>query len=542
MYILGINGNLGRESHDPAAVLVKNGEVLFAIEEERINRIKHSPGKLPINAIKRVLELSSIEMTDVSYIAFPQNSWGQLFKDRLISTINHWFGCCPEIRFYNHHLCHGASAYYASGIEKECLALNIDGSGDGISISSYVFNREKYKVISETKFPNSLGLLYSIITQYLGFEKNNEEYKVMSLAALGSDNNILNNLIKKNDFEKIEVKSEIQTDLLEKMKFPFYLTKQEPFYNEETLKLYCHRRIPGSDIKKEHMDLAADLQRNFENLVIEIIENLKKETKLDCLVLSGGSMLNCKFVGELLKKVKFDKFYLPPFPDDSGNAFGAAYLCSIENGFYPQKLLTPFLGDYYSDESIKCILETCKINYIYVEDKAKDILNQLANDRIIANFSGGMEFGPRALGNRSILANVHTNDITHRLNSIKKRYIFQPFAIAVLDEDAKEYLKIQKFKSPYMNIIFDVKEEKYKNLKNVVHADGTIRVQTITEEHSSLFPILSMMKKEELDPIIINTSFNRKGEPIVRTPEDAIATFFSTGIDVLYLNNYKIIK
>lgn len=540
MYYIGMNGNVGRESHDPAVALFKDGKLLYAIEEERINKIKHSPGKIPVNALEAALNYANIKLQDIEAIAFPQNSWGEIFENRLRNVITHSFGYCPSLLFYNHHLSHAASAYYSSNFSDErTLVYSIDGSGDSVSISAYIFEGAKNELVFKEKYPNSFGAFYSAFTQYLGFEKNNEEYKVMSLAAYGKPIYDMDSLITFTN-GNISFNTKLYNKLIEKMKYPNYLTKQEPFYDENMLRQYCERRIKNEPIQKEHKDLAASMQFIFEKKNIELIMHLLITTNCSNLVVSGGSMLNCKFIGKMLKEVMPRKFFISPFSDDAGNSIGAGYLFSNKMGYKNIPLYSAYLGDEYLEDDIRKCLEINKIKYTYMKKPEDHIVTSLKHDKIVSIFSGRMEFGPRALGNRSILASIKTPNIVNKLNTLKKRYYFQPFAVAILEECVSEYFYNYGYLSPFMNIAFSAKER--EETTNIIHIDNTVRLQTIGNEDSLLSRVLKLYVNEEKLPMVINTSFNKKGEPIVRTPEDALASFFSLPLDVLYLDNFVIEK
>lgn len=543
MYILGINGNIGRASHDPSATILKNGEIVFAAEEERYNGIKHSTGYIPILAIKNGLKFLNINIKDISYLAIPQETWGDLFENRIINIFYHWFGYCPPIKKFNHHLSHAASAYYSSGFKDEAIVYSIDGSGDSVSLSSYLFHKDRYKEIMIKKFPNSMGLFYSLITQYLGFYKNSDEYKLMSLSALGNPRYNLNDVISFNPSTGLRLNEKFLSEQAKNLRYPYYATSQEPFYSHEFEK-YCKRRLPGSKIDQSHKDLAASAQKHFEDINISIIKELINKTKCKNIIISGGSMLNCKLVGEIIKNINPTYFYISPFSDDCGTSVGASMLASIDLGVYPSKLKNAFLGNEFEDEYIKNVLMKNKIDYqqLNYTERYERLSHDIYNNLIVANFNHRMEFGPRALGNRSILANANREGIRNKLNLLKKRYDFQPFAVAILEEYTEKYFYNYNIQSPYMNIAFKVRESMKNNLKHVIHYDDTVRVQTVDEESSELKLIIEKLMELYNIPYIVNTSFNMKGKPIISNPEEALAMFYATEIDVLYIGNFRISK
>ena len=543
MYILGINGNVGRSSHDPSAVIIKDGDIVFAAEEERYNGIKHSNGYIPVQSIKNGLDFLNIKITDIDYLSIPQETWGELFETRIKSLFVHWFGYCPSIKKFNHHLSHAASSYYSSGFDREALVYSIDGSGDSISLSAYLFKKDSIKEVMISKYPNSMGLFYSLITQYLGFYKNSDEYKVMSLAAFGKDKYNLDNLISYDSKNGLVLNEKFVSSTVSMLKYPLYGTQQEAFYSEKFSE-YGSRRLPYENIEQHHKDLAASLQNHFEKININILKDLIKKNNCNNIIVSGGSALNCKFIGEMLKQLKPDYFYITPFPDDCGTSVGAAMLASLDLGIYPKKLKTPFLGDSFDVSYIKNLLDKNCIKYSYLDNTSryKSIACDIYNNLIVANFNDRMEFGPRALGNRSILANAKCLGIKDKLNSLKKRYDFQPFAVAINQNFISNYFNNYGYVSPYMNITFEVKESKKKELENIIHFDNTIRVQTVDSNFRELNLIIDNLLKIADIPYLVNTSFNMKGRPIIRTPEEAIAMFYATELDVLYLGNFRISK
>ncbi|MFC1571222.1 carbamoyltransferase [Candidatus Margulisiibacteriota bacterium] len=566
MYILGISGFY----HDSAACLIKDGEIIAAAEEERFNRKKHTAG-LPINAIKYCLEHGKITLNEIDYIGYymkhgklisyyikdmmffkrPLNNSLQLiaysiylaisleiekhlcFKEKLGGNKN-----TPKIIAIDHHLSHAAGAFFVSPFESSAILI-IDLKGESAATSFYLGKKNKVIKTKNIDFPHSLGVLYASITDYLGFIPVNDEYKIMGLASYGK-------LDLHNEFEKIvhlKPKGEYAIDL---SYFNFHETGR--FFNavsNKFINIFGPPRRPNESISQHHKDIAACLQKLTEETILHMINYLHSTTNENNLCIAGGVGLNSVANGKILKQSKFKNIFVQPSAHDAGCAVGCAYY------LYNQVLGKPrnhimnhdYFGPEYSDREIEEALQNSKVKYSCFPDIEKIIAKLLSEGKIIGWFQGRMEFGPRALGNRSILADPTRKDMTDIVNKwVKHREDFRPFAPAVLDEEASKYFELDR-PSPFMLFVVPVREEMKNRIPAVTHVDGTARVQTVNKKTNLKFwNLINEFKNITGIPIILNTSFNIKGEPVVCTPKDALRCFFSTGIDYLVMGNYLIGK
>lgn len=561
MYILGIGGYY----HDSSACLIKDGEIIAAAEEERFNRIKHSKG-FPAQAVDYCLSTAGIGLDEVSHIGYYWNPWLWL-KSRLAYRAKTFLrspfysaadifniaynGFLPllelkafnqgkaKIHLVNHHLAHAASAFFVSPYD-EALILSMDFFGE--NTTTYVAHGKANNIrsIQEIKYPHSLGALYSSITQYLGFEVDEGEYKVMGLASYGQPRFY-------NDMKKLVTILPNGAFRLNMSYFNYQITgwSKTKYVSNKFIELFGPSREPGSSISQKHMDLAASLQKLLEELVFHLLENIYKSHKLDSLCIAGGVGLNCALNGKLLNLSPFKNIFIQPAAGDSGCSLGAAYYIynNVLHNKRGQSQESVFYGPEFSDEEIKAELEQNKLTYERHNNIEKKTAELLSKDKIIGWFQGRMEWGPRALGNRCILANPSTAEMKDLVNRVvKRREEFRPFAPSVLEEEASDYFEISD-PSPFMMFIYKVKEEVKNKIPAITHIDGTARVQTVNKNISPRYwKLISEFKKITGIPMVLNTSFNLRGEPIVCTPRDAIRTFYSSGIDYLALGNYLVGK
>ncbi len=557
-YILGISCFY----HDSAAALIKNGEIIAAAQEERFTRVKHD-ASFPINAINYCLNEADIHPEDIDYIVFYENpflkferilftniatfpkslqqfllatkSW---IKEKLWveSIIRERLDYDGEVLFGKHHLSHMASAFYTSPFKKSAI-LTMDGVGEWATASYGIGKDNKIEIIKEMRFPHSLGLLYSAFTYYLGFKINNGEYKVMGLAPYGKPryyDRIMNELI--------DLKSDGSIQLNLKY-FAFHYGLK--MINRRFAVLFGGpSRKPDEPFTERHKDIAASIQKATETIVLKMADYVYQETKIKNLCLAGGVALNSVANGKLLKKSRFDNIYVQPAATDAGGALGAAlsvWYNTLKNKRIYMGRENIYLGPSFTDEEIVSVLKQYPVKYEkYTPDQlVKRTAKLLADGRIVGWFQGRMEWGPRALGNRSILADPRRAEMKDKINKyVKHREAFRPFAPAVLSEYAEEYFEIEN-ESPWMLFTVPVKKEKQKKIPAVVHIDGSARVQTVSEKDNPLFhQLLKEFYKITGIPVLLNTSFNIKGQPIVCFPENAINTFLKTGLDILVINNY----
>lgn len=559
MNILGVSCHY----HDSAASLVKDGVLIAAAEEERFTRKKHD-NTFPTNAIQYCLKEGKITADEIDVVAFydkpmlkfdrilhtcvstfPKSFW--MFWDavpqwlteklRIPSLLKDKIGYKGEVMFVEHHKSHAASAFLVSPFE-EATIVTIDGIGEWTSAAIHHGKGNDIETLKEIRFPHSLGLFYSTITAYLGFKVNDDEFKVMGLSAYGKP-------VYYDKFEKIiDIKDDGSFNL--NMKY-FSYTHDTKMFSDELEKELGPRREYGAKITRRHENIASTLQKITEDVMLKIANYAYKLTGCENLCMAGGVALNCVANGKILREGPFKRIFIQPAATDAGGSLGAAFY--VYNKIYgnPRKCVMndAYLGPGFEDKEIEDFLKNNKIGYekLEREELLKKTANLIADDKIVGWFQGRLEFGPRALGNRSILANPRNPKMKDILNKkVKHREPFRPFAPSILLKDAKDYL-IGACDAPFMVLGFDVKKDKLKDIISATHVDGTCRPQTVTRKRNKLYhDLIREFKKLTGTPAVINTSFNVKGEPIVCTPEDAYNCFKDTDIDYLVLKNYLISK
>lgn len=563
MYILGISCFY----HDSAAALIKDGEVIAAASEERFTRKKHDY-EFPTNACQYVMKQAGITAKDIDYVGFYDKPLLK-FERILFAAIRNfprslptWVHAIPtwmkqklwipniikeelgidesKILFAEHHMSHAASTFFCSPYE-EANILTLDGIGEWATASAGVGRGNQIKLLKEIRYPHSLGMLYSAITYYLGFKVNSAEYKVMGLAPYGKP--IFAN---KMMDEMIEIKEDGSFRL--NMKYFSYdydlvMTNghMERFFG-------APRRKGETKLDQIHKDVAASVQKVTEEVVKRMATALYKETGLDKLCLAGGVALNCVANGKIVRETPIKNIFVQPAAGDAGGSIGVAlyiYYSLLNN---PRKNLDkpfdPFLGPSYSADEIKQYLESNGIKYQAPgkTDLLKKVAKLVDEQQVIGWFQGRMEFGPRALGNRSIIADARNPKNKDVVNlKIKFRESFRPFAPSILAERVNEYFDIP-CPSPYMLLVAPVKEDK-RVIPSVTHVDHSARIQTITPEiNKKFYELVTEFDKQTGCPVIINTSFNVRGEPIVMTPHDAYMCFMRTNMDYLVMDDFLLDK
>ena len=584
--------------HDAAAVLIRNGEIIAAAQEERFTRVKHDPS-FPENAIRYCMEEAQIGYDDLDAVVYYDNPL--LSAERLlyniavvgekdIDLVNRnlrmlladkvWIhqkveSCCggkvsaKNIFVAEHHIAHAASSFFASPFE-EAAILTFDGVGEWATSTVGVGKGNKLEILKEIDYPHSLGLLYSAFTYFCGFKVNSGEYKLMGLAPYGEPiyyDTIVRHLVKIYEDGSYRLNLEY---------FDFYLGGN--MTNEKFADLFeGEARRAEEKITKREMDLAASIQKVIEEVVVKAAMYARKVTGLTNLCLAGGIALNCVANGKLLREKIFDHIWIQPAAGDSGGALGAAYYI-----YYHQwdRLRIPggrdsmkgsYLGPSYDRKQIMEFLISNRYKYYdYYEEPEKmyeKVADYLCEDKVIGLFQGRMEYGPRALGNRSIIANPMSKEMQSKLNQkIKFRESFRPFAPSVLAEESQEYFKLD-CESPYMLLVAEVKDE-LRILANgtescdyegmdltdrvrqcrsqipaVTHVDYTARVQTVLEETNyDYYHIIKAFKEVTGCACIVNTSFNVRGEPIVCSPQDAYLCFMRTDMDILVMGKCILVK
>ena len=572
MRILGINCG----GHDTSAALIINGKLVCAFEEERFNKEKHSK-KFPINSIRECLKFSKLKISDINRIALSTDPKRQIRKFWLEEAIKNdhglkkfidefklikkWYdlenfikkklGYNGTFNYYKHHLNHLSSCYFPSNFKKS-LVVSFDGVGEGETGYIAVGKKNKFKIIHDKNvFPNSLGLLYAAVTSYLGWRYASDEGIIMALASYG---NPKKKIPKKNKtyiqvFREI-ISSENNLDLNINKNWISYHRERDTWVSEKFIETFGKRRLYKNKLTQHHKNIAAALQLRLEEVVLSQLKYLKNKFKIKNLCLSGGVALNCSMNGKIAKSKLFENIFVQPASGDAGLAIGAAINCSLD--IEPKKRLVfdtnCYLGSRYSNKYIKKKINKFKNKIQIVENKdyidfASDVL---IKKRIIGWFQGAAEFGPRALGNRSILASPSPSKIRDIINKkVKFRESFRPFAPAILEEYSSKYFEINQ-PSEHMLIAFKVKPKIKRYIPATVHVDNTSRVQTVNiNTNEKLYNLLKSMHKKTNVPVLLNTSFNVKGQPIVNSPEDAIMCFLKYKIDYLFIDDFilkKIIK
>jgi carbamoyltransferase len=578
--------------HDSAAAVVREGKIEAAAQEERFTRIKHDE-RFPDNAISYCLEHSKMTAREVDYIAFYEKPF--LKFDRLIETylayaprgfrsfckaMPQWLrtklhhprvirkalgkGFDKPILFVEHHMSHAASAFYPSPFEKSAI-VTLDGVGEWDTTSICLGDGNRIEMLKSLKFPHSIGLLYSALTYFLGFRVNSGEYKLMGLAPYGQPE-----YVAQIEEKLLDLKEDGSFALnMDYFTYPYALA----MVGKEFERLFgFRRRHPEDAIKQEHMNLAASIQIVAERLVVNVCRHAKEITGADNLCLAGGVALNCVANGKLIKTGLFKNIWIQPASGDAGGALGAALftyyqLLNRKREISPEDSMEGSrLGPSYSDHDIENALKEAGAQYEHYSDE-KQLLRttaeHIAGGRVVGWFNGRMEFGPRALGGRSILGDPRSGDMQSRMNlKIKYRESFRPFAPSVLKEDGPLYFDLVE-ESPYMLLVAPIseliraqltEEEKVimedvdltkrvnvrrSELPAITHVDMSARIQTVDALRSGrYFKLLQAFKEATGCGVLVNTSFNVRGEPIVNTPNDAIRCFLATEMDTLVIEDF----
>jgi carbamoyltransferase len=532
MNILGMYGGVTMGQHDPSAALVCDGRVVAACEEERFLRVKSPWGVLPIHSVRACLDRSGLSMEDIDLVAHPGETYEDM-PERVGAYLRHYFGYAPPLRVINHHLAHAASAFHCSGFDR-AMCLSYDAYGDRLSAALGVGTRERGVEVLETRpRENSLGQFYASITSFLGFLVGEDEYKVMGLAAYGREGVNLSPFVDvAPDGYAVEM-SFLPNNWQ-------WSTNYEPFYSERLVELLGPPRRPGRPITARHQDIAFAAQRALERCAAALVTRLHERTGLYDLCLAGGCALNCAANQALLALPCVRRIFVQPAASDRGLALGCALQAAFDACEPPTpQLVHAALGPEYSDAEVRRALEETGTDYVELSDPAASAAEMLTQGKIIGWFQGRSEFGPRALGHRSILADPRRAEVKAEVNArVKYREGFRPFAPAVLEERAWELFGIDGA-SPFMTVTYPVAAAWRNRLQAVTHVDGTARVQTVARCTEPLFHRLI----EEFDrltgvPAVLNTSFNVRGQPIVETPLDALSTFAGTGLDALFMGPF----
>ena len=603
MITLGLNAAF----HDSAAALVVDGITVAAAEEERFTRIKHakrpvpfSAWELPFHAIDFCLGQAGIRMAEVDHVAYSfeplrfigdrldgadeitlplepsahasgrwENPWDPLFAAYIVNAPRQLADGAPHHlrtrlggaaspgpsyrwHFIDHHLCHQASAFLAAPFAR-CAVLTLDGRGERATTSYGRHVDSRYESLGEVTMPHSLGLLYERVTQHLGFLHSSDEYKVMALAAMGSPRHVG----QLREHVHVGAHGQFRID-------PVDMTA-----------LFGPARVPGSTLGSRQFDLAASLQVVLEETVLELCTWLRSASGERQLAMAGGVALNCVMNARLRDSGIFDQIWVQPAAGDAGTALGAALWVDARerrgdagalsrpaalgglgspsdrsriSTFAPRRwqMDHAHLGPGFSDDAIEAHLRWAKLPYRRLADVAGETAELLANDRIVGWFQGRMEFGPRALGARSILASPIDPSMQGRLNDLKDREDFRPVAPALPEEELSNWFEpatANDGRSPFMLFVYDALPGQRERIPSACHTDGSARVQTVSREtHPRFHALLKAFGKRTGMPVLVNTSFNVRGEPIVASPRAAIEAFFSTPLDVLVIGPFLIEK
>lgn len=547
--------------HDAAACLVQDGKLIAAAQEERFTRIKNCEN-FPYNAINFCLQAANITVADVDYMVFYEKPYLKFYRvilnhvrsypfslrnflatlpdwlqDRLILPLvaNEELAYAKDVLFIKHHLSHAAGAFLISPFEK-AMILTADGIGEWAAVTYGYGEGNRLKVFRELQYPNSLGLFYTAVATYLGFEALTGEGKVMGLASYGEPVYVdrLKEIIHTHDDGSFSIDERYLS-----------FNRGTKMFNRRFSNTFGAPRRAGEAITARDKDMAASLQALVEEIVLRIVRNIYKEMKCERLCLGGGVFLNCVLNHKILEHTDIKEVFIQPASGDSGGALGAAYYVYNTLLNNPRNFIldSPYWGPEFSPTAIRTALVNNQLNFTEMDDDAlfRFVAEQISRDKIIGWFQGRMEVGPRALGNRSILANPCNPSIKALLNErVKKRESFRPYAPVVLEEEAGAYFELKQ-ESPFMLLAAKVKPEKATLIPGVTHVDGTARVQTVSESiNPRLWRLIKAFKECTGVPVLLNTSFNLRGEPIVCTPDDAINDFLKSKMDYLVLENFVV--
>jgi carbamoyltransferase len=563
MLILGLNDS------NSAAAIIRDGRLVAAAREERFDRIKFSDA-YPTRAVNYCLKEAGATLKEVDHVVFawnpgheiepqfgtaavrehrhflhyiPNNLLGHIKGDKLnkrITSIDERLRFLEgqlEIHFVPHHESHAASAFFISPLEHAAI-MTMDAYGDDVTQAFFRGNGNRLECLGWTPFPHSIGSVYAAMTQYLGYRANSDEWKVMGLSAYGAPEfyDKFKELIR-FDHKAGEVRVNLDY-------FTYYLWSPRR-YADLFVKTFGPERYPGDELNERHINLAASFQKRVEEIGLEMAVWLHEKTGLEALCLAGGVFMNSRMNGLLLKNSPFSKVWVQPSADDAGGSLGSCF-------FYWNQVLGKerefimehdYWGPGFDEDEIKRALDDSLVAYEQLENPEKEAAAAIAAGKVIAWFQGKMEFGQRALGNRSILADARDPQMKDKINRlIKHREWYRPFAPAVLAECQSEYFDLN-WPSDFMQMVLPIKKEKQGIIPAVVHADGTGRLQTIRKETNPRYwKVVDEFRKLTGVGVILNTSFNDNDEPIVCTPRDAIRTFYCTGLQELYIGSYRLIK
>ncbi len=572
-YILGLNFL----HSDTSSCIFKNGELIAAAEEERFSRIKHT-SSFPVQSINFCLKEAEINISDLDIITLNSNPFSSLDKKILFTlknfkryilaiksisnikqklsiknliSLNFKKKFKGKIVYLDHHLSHIASSSFFSNFD-ESVNLSIDGFGDFASAGWGTLINGNLSIDEKILFPHSMGIFYQAMTQFLGFKNYGDEYKVMGLSSYGKpvfENELSQVLLNANpgyqlnlDYFIHQNQSIIESDAYGQLRY-------KDLYSEKLINLIGPERLPNDEITQRHMDIAKSTQLIYEKTLFKLLNKLYEKYKIKNLTLSGGCAMNSVANGKILKNTLFEEIYISPNPGDAGGSIGSALLFLNEKNYKIKKDINyAYLGKSYKNDEIERILNEKNLKDGFItqkltEEELLDIVTQeLCKSKIVGWFQDKMEWGARALGNRSILADARNPKIKEIINSkIKRRESFRPFAPAILREHTKDWFEINK-EVPFMSEVYEILENKRSILPGITHIDGTGRLQTVSERSNlKFYKLIKKFYEKTNIPILLNTSFN-ENEPIVESPQQALDCFMRTNMDILILENWMILR
>ena len=527
--------------HDSSACLFKDNQLVFACEEEKFTGIKHD-SSFPNSVINYIFKKYNLSKSDIECVCYYEDPKLRLKRSKsyfksLKNVMKVWYNLkkiSDKIHYTPHHISHMTYSYLSSNFDN-ALIVSIDGVGETSTVS---IGKGENGIVTQLKtieYPNSFGLFYSAMTAFLGFKPNEGEYKVMGLASYGNPSIYRRQMMKLLNYWSGE--------LTTNMKYFTWDRSKNMMFNEKLEKLLkLENRLPNDEITQEHMDLASAVQEAYEIALFQLLKESKKLYNCENLCLGGGCAYNGTANGKIVSEGLFKHLWIPLAPSDAGSSIGSCldYLKSPQIG---RMSTNPFLGPEFTNEEILQVLRKSDISYKeYSRNKMLGVVSKHLKDGLVVGwFQGRIEFGARALGNRSILADPTLPGMKDKINKvIKRREGFRPFAPMVIFNKQSTYFESSEY-IPYMNQVVKVKPEYMDKLLAVTHVDGTARVQSVLP-YNPIYDLLLEFEKESGYPVLLNTSFNVKDKTMVLTPQDAMNTFFDTDIDVLVMNNIVVYK
>ncbi|MFT7625587.1 MAG: carbamoyltransferase [Myxococcota bacterium] len=569
MHVLGIN-----YSNDAAACIVRDGHVIAACQEERFRRIKHYSG-FPEQAIRWCLGEAGITMEEVDHVGFfwnpgihaeafhgasasrrhhqeflfsvPNYLINRFFDGRSVQHVRQQFTISSsgntaktlDLHYCTHHLTHAAGTFYRSNFDEAAILL-VDGYGERASTTIATGRGTTIETLQTIDFPHSVGSLYAAFTQFLGFQANNGEGKVMGLASYGQDSEYV---------QKIRGLVELTADGFElDLSYFSYFLERTRRYQPKLQELMGPERRASDPMEQRHYDIAYALQKTTEDILLHLAHMTKARTGLSKLCMAGGVVLNCVANARIQREAGFDEVYFMPCSSDAGTSMGAALMVAHDQGAERvEHPMTDYLGPQFTNDEIAACLDRGGVSATRLADldaTANAAADAIADGQIIGWFQGRAEFGPRSLGNRSILCDPARADMKEVLNArVKFREPFRPFAPSILEEAAGTYFADGGKASPFMLLVYDTLPEHVASLPAVTHVDGGARVQTVSrEQNERYYTLIKAVGERTGVPCVVNTSFNIRGEPIVNSPEDALRCFFTNDMDKLFLGDFLIAK